>query len=114
MLKILLIDDEEEVLRTIALVLQSAGYQVVKARNGEEGIERFDEFSFDMVITDLFMPLANGDEVARHVRNAGKGIPIIGMTGTPEDMDRTCFDQVLEKPFLFEELIKSIKELEKN
>jgi DNA-binding response OmpR family regulator len=114
MIKILVIDDEEEVLKTIALVLQSAGYHAVKAANGEEGIKAFNEFSFDMVITDFFMPLANGDEVARHVRNAGKGVPIIGMTGTPEEMDRTCFDKVLEKPFLFEELIKSIKSFEKN
>jgi CheY-like chemotaxis protein len=109
MLKILLIDDEEEVLNTVARILQIAGHSVVKARNGKEGISRFDEHPFDLVITDLFMPIANGDEVARYVRTAEKRVPVIGITGTPQDMDRTFFDKILEKPFMFEDLITSIK-----
>jgi|WetSurMetagenome_2_1015567.scaffolds.fasta_scaffold144698_3 CheY-like chemotaxis protein len=109
MLKILLIDDEEEVLNTIARILLTVGHNVVKARNGKEGISRFDEQPFDLVITDLFMPLANGDEVARYVSTSGKRVPVIGITGTPKDMDRTSFDKVLEKPFMFEDLIESIK-----
>jgi CheY-like chemotaxis protein len=109
MLKILLIDDEEEVLSTVARILQTVGHDVVKARNGKEGISRFDEHSFDLVITDLFMPIANGDQVASYVRNSEKKVPVIGITGTPKDMDRTCFDMVLEKPFMFEELIESIR-----
>jgi CheY-like chemotaxis protein len=112
MLKILLIDDEVEVLDTIAIVLQAAGYHVVKAWNGEEGIKRFNEHSFDLVITDLFMPFANGNEVARHVRTAQKSVPVIGITGTPNDVDLACFDKVLGKPFPFDELIKYIRELE--
>jgi CheY-like chemotaxis protein len=109
MLKILLIDDEEEVLNTIAGILQTVGHNVVKAKNGVEGISRFNEYSFDLVITDLFMPLANGDEVAKHVHTAEKKVPVIGITGTPQDMDRTCFDKVLEKPFMFEDLMESIR-----
>jgi CheY-like chemotaxis protein len=109
MLQILLIDDEEEVLNTIARILQASGHGVVKARNGKEGISRFNELPFDLVITDLFMPFANGDEVARHVRTAEKRVPVIGITGTPKDMDRSCFDKILEKPFMFEDLIESIR-----
>jgi DNA-binding response OmpR family regulator len=109
MLKILLIDDEEEVLNTVARILETVGHNVVRARNGKEGIIRFDEHSFDLVITDLFMPVANGDQVARHVCTSEKKVPVIGITGTPKDIDRTYFDMVLEKPFMFEELVESIR-----
>lgn len=112
MLRILLIDDEETVLDTISFILKTEGYQVVKARNGEEGIRKFDELPFDIVITDLIMPLCNGNDVARYVRSSGRSIPIIGITGTPEDVVKSCFDIVLKKPFSIKKLVGHIKEIE--
>jgi DNA-binding response OmpR family regulator len=91
--------------------LTTAGYDVVTANDGEEGLRMFYESSFDAVITDLLMPKFNGDEVARHVRNTGKNIPVIGVTGTPWDIDRSCFDIVISKPFTYEEFKKCIKEV---
>ena len=112
MLKILVIDDEEEVLDSVSLVLESVGHQVVKARNGEEGIRIFDEFSFDVVITDLLMPICNGDQVVRHIRKNGGTIPVIGITGTPENADLSYFNIVLKKPFSFKTLIEYIKTID--
>ena len=108
MLKILVIDDEETVLDSISLVLKNAGYQVVKARNGEEGIRIFDQYSFDIVITDFFMPVCNGNQVAKYIRNNRKTTPVIGITGTPEEADFSCFDIVLKKPFSLKKLIEHI------
>jgi DNA-binding response OmpR family regulator len=112
MLKILLIDDEEEVLDVVSLVLKTMGYYVVKARDGKEGIRRFDELSFDVVVTDLNMPLCNGDEVAKHIRKTDGNIQIICITGTPEDVDNSYFDIVLKKPFSFKKLVEYIKTIE--
>jgi len=114
LLNILVIDDDESVLDSISLMLMSVGFKITKANNGKDGIRKFNEFSFDAVITDLVMPLGNGNEVARHIRNAGKRIPVIGVTGTPEDIDLTHFDKVLKKPFSFKELIEYLKMLESN
>jgi CheY-like chemotaxis protein len=112
MLKILVIDDEEQVLYMISLTLKTVGYHIVKAKDGREGIRKFDELSFDIVITDLNMPFYNGDEVARHVRRTDGNIPIVCITGTPEDVVLSCFDLVLKKPFSLKELVGYIQEIE--
>jgi DNA-binding response OmpR family regulator len=109
--KILLIDDDEELLDLISMVLMDAGHYVVTARDGEEGIKKFNELYFDVVVTDLMMPLCNGDEVARHVRKAGRNIPVIGITGTPWDIELGYFDIILKKPFALKILVENIKEV---
>jgi DNA-binding response OmpR family regulator len=111
-LNILLIDDDESVLDSVSLVLQSAGFKITKANDGEDGIKKFDGSSFDIVITDLSMPLRNGDEVGKHIRNNGKSVPIICITGTPEDADLNCFDLVLEKPFSLKKLVEHVQSIE--
>ena len=111
MINILVIDDDEAVLDNISLVIKSVGYRITKASNGEEGIKKFDQSVFDVVITDLFMPLKDGNEVARYIRDAGKNIPIIGITGMPEHIDPAFFDKVLKKPFSLKELIAYLKEI---
>ena len=109
MSKILVIDDEEEIRNTISMFLTFVGYDVVTAKDGEEGVKKFDESLFDIVITDLSMPKCNGDEVARHVHKSGRKIPVVVITGTPWDIDLSVFDRVIDKPFLFEEFIECIE-----
>jgi DNA-binding response OmpR family regulator len=112
MLNILVIDDDKNMRNLISIYLTTAGYDVVTAKDGEEGIRRFDESSFNAVITDLIMPYCNGNDVARYVRNAGRNIPVIGITGTPWEMDNSSFDIVLNKPFSGKKLVEYIKEIE--
>ncbi|MBN1627060.1 MAG: response regulator [Deltaproteobacteria bacterium] len=107
--KVLVVDDEEDIRVLLSTFLITAGYDVVTAKDGEEGIRLFDQSGFDIVITDLAMPLYDGNEVARYIRNNVRRIPVIGISGTPEDMDRDIFDIVLEKPFSLEELIRCFK-----
>ena len=111
MIKILVVDDEEHIRNLISIILTSAGYDVVTAKDGEEGLRRFNESCFDLVVTDIIMPKYNGDEIARHIRNSGKNIPVVGITGTSWDIDRSCFDIIIDKPFTLDEFIECIKEI---
>jgi CheY-like chemotaxis protein len=108
MLKVLVVDDDQDVLNIVTFFLADNGYDFVTAKDGAEGISRFNESFFDLVITELFMPKCNGDELARHVHNSGRNIPVIGITGASWDIDRSCFDRIIDKPFSFEELDECI------
>ena len=110
MIKVLLIEDEKLLMENISLFLNNEGYHVVCAGDGEEGIRRFDALPFDIVITDILMPRCKGDEVARHVRDSGRNIPIIAITGSPLNFDVSCFNLVINKPFRFNDLLRCIKD----
>ena len=88
------------------------GYDVEIARDGQEGIQKFESSTYDLVITDICMPGLDGNSVARHIRNsAKKSTPIIGMSGTPWLLDKGDFDMVISKPFPLKMLIESMKKL---
>lgn len=111
MIKILLIDDEEMLLENVSYVLKNSGYDVVTANNGKEGIINFDNGSFDLVITDLYMPIYTGDEVAKHVYNSERKVPVIGITGSSLKFDLSCFDMVIKKPFRIAQFLQSVKDV---
>lgn len=109
---ILVIDDESGITQVIEEALEMVGYEVEVARNGREGIRKFDDRPYDLVITDICMPGINGKSVARHIRSASHGTtPIIGISGTPWMLENDDFDMVLAKPFPLEVLIRSVQQL---
>lgn len=113
MRSILVIDDEKMVLNVIETALTAYGYEVEIARDGLEGIRKFDEGVFDLVITDLIMPYVDGNGVVDHIRNSRKKeTPIIGMSGTPWVLERSSVDKVLTKPFPLRDLLEQVKVLE--
>ena len=67
MQKILLIDDEEAIVRVLAMSLRSDGYDVVTAYSGEEGLKVFKEESPQIILTDIKMPGMDGLEVLKHI-----------------------------------------------
>jgi DNA-binding NtrC family response regulator len=79
--KILLIDDEESILQTYALLLEENGYCVVTANCGKKALEEFFSQSFDLVITDLTMPDVDGFTVIEEVKNNAPNTPVITFTG---------------------------------
>lgn len=84
MRRILVIDDEEGILDVVRLVLSRAGFKVEIALNGRNGIQKFDDGCFDLVITDILMPEMDGKDVVKHIRNSDRPYtPIIGFSGTP-------------------------------
>jgi DNA-binding response OmpR family regulator len=109
---ILVIDDETSITQLIQEALRMVGYEVEVAYNGREGIRKFDDRPYDLVITDICMPGVNGNSVARHIRCSSNGTtPIIGMSGTPWMLENGDFDMVLAKPFPLEDLIESVQRM---
>ncbi len=107
---ILVIDDEKGILQVIHQVLTRLGHDVETAANGPEGIRKFDDGYFDIVITDIRMPGIDGNGVLEHIRKFEKQpIPVIAISGTPWRVETGYFDRVLMKPFPIKQLIESIR-----
>jgi DNA-binding response OmpR family regulator len=112
MCTILVIDDEKGILRVIQEALTRFGHNVEIAFDGIEGIKKFDDGSYDMVITDLRMPRLDGKGVVQHIRNSSRNfIPVLGISGTPWLTQDSGFDAVLSKPFPLRDLVESVKKL---
>ena len=84
--RILVIDDEELIIKTLINLLELNRYEVLVAKNGRDGIAIIEEEDFDLIITDIRMPGMNGVETARSIYNlleeqGRKRIPVIFLTG---------------------------------
>jgi len=109
---ILVIDDEKGILQLMHEALTINGHKVETANDGLEGIRKFDDGCFDIVITDIRMPVIDGNGVVAHIRKSEKQcIPVIGISGTPWLLEADNFDMVLSKPFALKQLLKSIRSL---
>ncbi len=117
-MRILLVDDEINMLETLGDVLREERYQVASASSGEEALQRLEkEQDFDLVITDLKMPKMNGLELLSHVRERFPRVEVIVLTGhgsvesAVEAMRRGAWDFLL-KPFEPEEALQIIGRLD--
>jgi CheY-like chemotaxis protein len=109
---ILVIDDEKGILQLMYEALTPYGHKVETADDGLEGIRKFDDGCFDIVITDVRMPVIDGNGVAAHIRKSEKQcIPVIGISGTPWLLEADNFDMVLSKPFPLNQLLNCIRSL---
>jgi CheY-like chemotaxis protein len=109
---ILVIDDEKGILQLMHQALTKYGHNVETADDGQEGIRKFDDGCFDIVITDIRMPVIDGNAVVAHIRKSAKQfVPVIGISGTPWLLEADRFDMVLPKPFALKQLIESIRSL---
>jgi DNA-binding NtrC family response regulator len=103
--KILIIDDNEDVLSTLYQFLSHKKYQVVSATNGLDALKLFEaeKNGFDLIITDLVMPSISGVAIIAIVKERNPDIPIIAITGWGEHPEALATeakaDAVLEKPF---------------
>ena len=109
---ILVIDDEKGILQLMRQALTKYGHHVETADDGQEGIRKFDDGCYDIVITDICMPVIDGNGVVAHIRKSEKqSIPVIAISGTPWVQEAGNFDMVLPKPFRLKQLIESIRSL---
>jgi two-component system response regulator AtoC len=112
--KILVIDDEPILRDSLEVALKTSGYDVLTARTGEEGLERFQKENPDLVLLDHWLPGINGDEVLRKIKEGDTEIPVIVMTaqGSIEMavnlMKMGAFD-FLVKPFELDQIEDLIK-----
>lgn len=91
-LKILFVDNSRTTRAAMTMVLNTQGFEVVAAANGQEAIEKVKTESFDVVLMDLYMPFMNGHEAAKIIRELPdpcKDIPMIALTASndPRDID---------------------------
>jgi signal transduction histidine kinase len=109
-LRILVIDDEPDVCEIACRILEGEGVEVCACGSGAEGLRRFEEDGFDLVLTDLGMPGMDGYEVVRRIRGKSPDIPIVIMTGwgvsiEKEELEARAVSGVLLKPFSLEDLL---------
>jgi two-component system, OmpR family, copper resistance phosphate regulon response regulator CusR len=116
MKKILLAEDEAQVVSFITKGLSEEGYEVTVALDGRMAVQLFEQNNFDLVILDIMMPVMNGLDVCREIRIQNKTVPVLFLTalGTAENVVlglETGADDYLIKPFKFIELVARIKTL---
>jgi len=111
--KILCIDDEEPGLELRKLLLESAGYHVITARSGAEGIQLFRSQPVDVIILDYWMSGMNGVSVARELKRLNAAIPIIILSAYASLPDEALgvADVWILKGDATESLLASIKDL---
>lgn len=116
-MKILTADDQPIILKSIKHKLESVGFEVYTATNGEEAILSFDINSPNLVILDLNMPIKSGFEVIEHIRKIRKqNTPIIVMSGNDEETTiveafNLGADDYIEKPVGLNEVVVRVKKL---
>lgn len=114
--KLLVIDDNEEILESITNFLRKKNYSVVTAKSGLDGLKLFeaDLDEIALVVTDIVMPNITGVAITTMIKNM-KDIPIIAITGygeQPEALAKEAHaDLILEKPFKLDTLESHIKKL---
>ena len=113
--KILVIDDEPDLVSTIQCRLEWSKFEVIAAGNGEEGLEKAANKKPDLILLDIDMPGMNGHEVLDRLRNRPdlRDIPVIMCTALcdPEDIAKASSYGVVDyvaKPFDFSELVEKI------
>ena len=112
MAAILVVDDDPGILKFISTYLKIAGYRVLTASNGLEGLAVFRSNSdlIDLIITDLKMPKMSGYEMAAQIRKISPKIKIICMSGFAEEKCPECL-RILAKPFSIAELRTHVDEI---
>jgi len=104
--RVLVVDDEAYVVRSLGFVLQQAGYTVLEARDGQQAMEIVLRERPDLVFLDIMLPRLDGIEVCRAIKASGelRSIPVIMLTAKSQETDReealaAGADEYMTKPF---------------
>jgi two-component system alkaline phosphatase synthesis response regulator PhoP len=114
--RILVVEDDEVIRMTLGDRLESEGYAVEFALDGEEGLQKAIQNSYDLVILDIMLPRKNGFDVCRDIRMTGVVVPILMLTARGQTIDKVLglkigADDYLTKPFEAMELLARIEAL---
>lgn len=113
---ILLVEDSDDLRDAIAKILNTQGYSCITARNGQQAMQCLAEHQFQLVITDVQMPICDGLELLSHIRQSNAQLPVLMMTayGTIEKAVEALqlgANDYLTKPFESQRLLKKIQQL---
>jgi two-component system alkaline phosphatase synthesis response regulator PhoP len=123
--KILLADDDPDIIRIVSMFLEDEGYDIVAAKDGEEALEKIKEENPDLVILDLLMPRVDGFAVFNALREpdyeSWSKIPVIVLTSVREEVSKRRYEletgqtmgyaAYLEKPTDPDELLETVASL---
>ena len=112
--KVLVIDDDTNVVKFVTLALTENGYDAVSAMDGMEGFEKVKAEKPDLIILDVMLPKMNGLDVCQSLRSEGNQVPIIMLTARGQEIDKVLglklgADDYVTKPFSFMELIARVE-----
>jgi len=116
-MRALIVDDEPGQLSLTVEVAKSMGFEIETAENGKQALEKLKNFNFDIVLTDIQMPIADGFELIKTIRNNEKfkGIPVIALSGRTDIpiniYKQAGFQNKLLKPYKSKDLKRNISEL---
>lgn len=121
MSKVLIIDNDPLLCDTLKFAAEAAGHNVVLAPNGREGIEVFETFQPDVVVTDILMPEKEGMETIVELRRLNPEVPIIAMSGAAPTgnisflkiAQKLGANRTLSKPFAMPDFVAAIAALAK-
>ncbi len=113
-LKVIIIDDDEELLNLLDEYLSNKGLEICKVNSGVKALEMLEKEHFDMAILDIMMPGMDGLEVLRHINSDFSYLPVIMLTAMGGESDRVIglelgADDYIAKPFSSRELFARIK-----
>ena len=117
MKKILIVDDEQDIVESLKFVLEVSGFVCYTAYNGEDGLNLAKEIMPDLIILDVMMPKINGYKISRLLKydNKYKDIPIIMVTARSQLEDKmigeeTGVNEYITKPFELDDIVKKVQE----
>ena len=114
-MRILVVDDQKEILDILNILLSGEGYEVIQAENGKEALDSLKRMEFDLIILDVMMPQFNGYQTCIEIRKISN-VPILFLSAKSQDSDKTLGyssggDDYLSKPFSYNELLNRVKAL---
>ena len=112
--RILIVEDDKDLVELLEIHINDLGYKLDKAFDGESGLSKLQNNSYDLVILDLMLPKLDGLEVCKLIRSDNKALPILMLTSKSEEMDKILglelgADDYISKPFSIRELMARIK-----
>ena len=114
--RVLIVDDEEIVVRSCQRILAESGFEIDVASDGWQALRRVDENDYDIIILDIMLPGMNGYEVCRRLRQDGSLVPVLMLTAKDGEHDEADAldlgaDDYLSKPFSFVVLLARLRAL---
>lgn len=113
MIKILVVEDDKDLNELVSNYLKNSSYEVVSTFDGLEALNKFEEEHFDLILSDIMMPLCSGYDLARQIRETNNQIPIVFMSARDDKPSKQLgykvgIDDYITKPFDLDELVLKV------